>query len=177
MPVLRIAQLDDAKALAALAEATFRDTFSAANTTENMDAHCRVSYGEAAQAREIADASMQTLVAEHEGALVAYAQLRFGLAPDCVHAQRPGEILRLYVRHDWRGRGLAQQLMGACLAALRDRGADAAWLGVWEHNLRAIAFYRKFDFSEVGDHIFQVGDDPQCDIVMMRSLLDAAWRP
>ncbi|MBP6078466.1 MAG: GNAT family N-acetyltransferase [Xanthomonadales bacterium] len=170
MPVLRIAQLDDAKALAALAEATFRDTFSAANTTENMDAHCRVSYGEAAQVREIADASMRTFVAEHEGALVAYAQLRFGPAPACVRGEHPGEILRLYVHRDWHGRGLAQQLMDACLAALRDRGADVAWLGVWEHNPRAIAFYRKFNFTEVGDHIFPVGDDPQRDIVMMRPL-------
>ncbi len=170
MPVLRAANRDDAKALAHLAESTFRDTFAASNSTANMDAHCLASYGEALQAREIADTSMRTFVAEHDGDLAAYAQLRFGPAPACVRADHPGEILRLYVHRDWHGRGLAQRLMDTCLAALRDHGADVVWLGVWEHNPRAIAFYRKFDFTEVGDHVFPVGDDPQRDIVMMRIL-------
>jgi len=170
VPVLRTATDDDAKPLAQLAEATFRDTFAAVNSAANMDAHCRARYGEARQAREIADASMHSFVAEHDGALVAYAQLRFGPAPDCVRAVHPGEILRLYVHRDWHGRGLAQRLMDASLAALRERGADIAWLGVWEHNARAIAFYRKFGFTEVGDHVFPVGDDPQRDLVMVKSL-------
>lgn len=170
MPVIRSATHEDAAALAALAEATFRDTFAATNTAENMDAHCRASYGEAQQAREIADASMQSFVAVQDGALAAYAQLRFGDAPSCVTGHAPGEIHRLYVHRDWHGRGLAQRLMDACLAALRGRGADVAWLGVWEHNPRAIAFYRKFGFTEVGDHVFPVGDDPQRDVVMVRSL-------
>ena len=168
MPLIRSATHEDSAALAALAEATFRDTFAASNSAENMDAHCRASYGEAQQAREIADTAMQSFVAERDGALVAYAQLRFGPAPACVPATRPGEILRLYVHRDWHGRGLAQRLMDTCLATLRARGADAAWLGVWEHNPRAIAFYRKYGFTEVGDHVFPVGDDPQRDIVMMR---------
>ena len=170
MPVIRTATHEDAPALAQLAEATFRDTFAASNSAENMDAHCRASYGAAQQAREIADASMQTWVAEHDGALVAYAQLRFGAVPACVAGRAPGEIHRLYVHRDWHGRGLAQRLMDTGLAALRARGADVAWLGVWEHNPRAIAFYRKFHFTAVGDHIFPVGDDPQRDVVMMRAM-------
>ena len=119
--------------------------------------------------RSDAVASLRAELARY-GDLAAYAQLRFGPAPACVRADHPGEILRLYVHRDWHGRGLAQRLMDTCLAALRDRGADVVWLGVWEHNPRAIAFYRKFDFTEVGDHVFPVGDDPQRDIVMMRSL-------
>lgn len=82
----------------------------------------------------------------------------------------PGEIHRLYVDRDWHGKGLAPALMDACLQALKVHGSDVVWLGVWEHNPRAIAFYRKFGFAEVGDHVFPVGNDPQRDIIMMRSL-------
>jgi ribosomal protein S18 acetylase RimI-like enzyme len=170
MAALRIARPEDASALAQLAEATFRDTFAASNTAANIDAHCRASYGPVIQARELADPHMHALVAEHEGRPVAYAQLRLAAAPPCVAGRVPGEILRLYVHRDWHGRGLAQRLMDACLAALGARGADVAWLGVWEHNPRAIAFYRKSGFAEVGDHIFLLGDDPQRDVVMMRAL-------
>jgi ribosomal protein S18 acetylase RimI-like enzyme len=40
------------------------------------------------------------------------------------------------------------------------------WLGVWEHNPRAIAFYHKHGFVDVGDHVFLLGEDPQTDIIM-----------
>jgi len=58
--------------------------------------------------------------------------------------------------------------MKACLDDVEGRGADVVWLGVWERNPRAISFYKKFGFIEVGDHVFPLGNDPQRDIVMAR---------
>jgi len=168
MQGIRRAVPADAKALAALAEATFRATFAATNDARNMDLHCRDNYGEALQAAELADPGIATFVADHGDRLVGYAQVRCGHAPPCVAAGRPGEIMRLYVDADWHGQGIAQQLMAACLAEIARRGADVAWLGVWEHNPRAIAFYRKWGFVEVGEHTFAVGDDPQRDLVLCR---------
>jgi ribosomal protein S18 acetylase RimI-like enzyme len=44
------------------------------------------------------------------------------------------------------------------------------WLGVGEDNQRAQRFYRKWGFQVVGEHIFQVGSDPQTDLIMERAL-------
>jgi ribosomal protein S18 acetylase RimI-like enzyme len=44
------------------------------------------------------------------------------------------------------------------------------WLGVWEHNPRAIAFYKKYGFISVGEHPFPLGGDLQRDIVMAKPL-------
>lgn len=169
MPMLRKATPDDARSLAELAESTFRETFGASNAREDMDQHCRAHYGEAIQAREISDPDRLTLVSADGDRLVGFAQLRWGAAPECVKAASPGEIQRLYVAGNWHGRGVAQELMRACLEAMAARGSDAVWLGVWERNPRAIAFYRKSGFVEVGDHVFALGGDPQRDIVMVRS--------
>jgi ribosomal protein S18 acetylase RimI-like enzyme len=158
----------DARPLSQLAEATFRETFGAANTAQDMELHCRSHYGEAIQAGEIADRAMLTLLGEQDGQLVGFAQLRWRDAPACVVARAPGEIQRLYVASGWHGKGVAQALMRACLGGMQAHGSDVVWLGVWEHNPRAIAFYRKFGFVAVGDHVFAVGDDPQRDIVMAR---------
>ena len=49
----------------------------------------------------------------------------------------------------------------------RARGARELWLGVWERNARAQAFYRKHGFRKVGTQIFVVGSDPQTDDVML----------
>jgi ribosomal protein S18 acetylase RimI-like enzyme len=170
--VVRRAGLPDARQLSSLAEATFRDAFEATNTPENMALHCSTSYGEAIQAAEIADPDMVTLVCESQGALLGFAQLRWGGAPSCVVAAAPGEVQRLYVAREFHGMGVARKLMLACLDEMRARRSDVVWLGVWESNPRAIAFYRKFGFAEVGEHIFPLGRDPQRDLVMTRSVAD-----
>lgn len=167
--MIRKANCSDAKQLSQIAEETFRVTFSAMNTVSDMDAHCARSYSEAIQSAEIFDPNMMTLLCEDEGRLIGFAQLRWGGAPDCVSAKLPGEIQRLYVVSHWHGKGIAQELMNACIDKLKQRGSDVIWLGVWEKNPKAISFYKKFGFVEVGDHVFPLGNDPQRDIVMKRT--------
>jgi len=165
---IRSATAADAAALARLAEATFRETFGPANTAVNMDLHCARNFGAARQLAEIRNPDMAVLLAEADGRLVAFAQLRAGSAPACVTGRAPREIYRLYVAGAWHGKGLAQQLMAALLGRAFASGADCVWLGVWEHNPRAIAFYEKSGFSRVGEHAFLLGTDRQCDLILER---------
>lgn len=158
----------DAKQLAQLAERTFRDTFGAVNTPKNMDSFCKTNYSEDVQASEIENPDAVTLLSEFQGVLVGFAQILWGAAPKCVSASSPGEIQRLYVAGEWHGKGIAQDLMKVCFEEMKRRGSDVVWLGVWEKNPRAIAFYKKCGFMEVGEKIFRLGDDPQRDVVMSR---------
>jgi len=173
MPTVRHATLDDAKSLARLAEQTFRDTFGPLNTAENMTLFCQSAYGESIQTAEIANPNMVTLLVEHQAELIGYAQLHWGEPPACVTAERPGEIQRFYVQSGWHGKGIAQTLMNACIAEMQQKGTDVVWLGVWENNPKAIAFYKKVGFAAVGEHVFPLGNDPQRDIVMARPVVAA----
>ncbi len=170
LPTIRRATPDDAAALAELAARTFRDTFGADNTPEDLALHLASSYSPSLQAQEIADPDLITLVAENAQALVAFAQLRRGSAPPCVTGPSPIELSRFYLAADWHGRGLSQRLMAEVLDAARRDGAATLWLGVWERNPRAIAFYRKAGYLDVGAHIFVVGTDPQTDRIMTRPI-------
>lgn len=165
---IRRAVVADAAALAALAEKTFRDTFGASNRPDDMDLHCRQSYAEVIQAREIADRDRLTWLAVAGGMMAGFAQLRWGPTPACVPERAAGELQRIYVDRAWHGQGIAQALMAACVAEFQRRGTEVIWLGVWEHNSRALAFYRKQGFEEVGDHVFQLGEDPQRDLILAR---------
>ena len=168
--MIRKAQLRDAMHLSEIAESTFRAAFHAMNTAEQMNLHCARNYGEQIQAAEISNPARVTLLCEEPGKLAGYAQLRWDGAPGCVAALRPGQIQRLYVDAEWHGKGIAQELMSACIDEMKQRGSDAVWLGVWEHNARAISFYRKFGFAEVGEQEFALGGDAQRDLVMVRRL-------
>jgi ribosomal protein S18 acetylase RimI-like enzyme len=69
---------------------------------------------------------------------------------------------------------VAHALMTAALAAAVERGAETIWLGVWERNPRAIAFYRKWGFEDVGSHDFLLGNDRQIDRLMVRAVIGAS---
>jgi len=163
----------DAASLAAFAERTFRAAFAEGNTAQNMDAYCSASYRPDVQAAEIADPDMRTIVCEDgAGMLIGYGQLRLRDAMPSVPAVHLARIQRIYVDAAWHGTGVARSLMDELLAMARSAGADRIWLGVWEHNPRAQAFYRKLGFAVVGDHAFRFGDETQTDLVMSRPLDD-----
>lgn len=170
MLVIRKASTADASALAKLAEKTFRATFGAMNTAENMDDHCQSSYSKEIQFAEIADPDVITLVAEENSELIGYAQLRWGSAPACVSGKFPGEIQRLYVSSIYHGKGIAGDLMNMVIHEMKLLGKDVIWLGVWELNPRALAFYKKSGFIEVGEHIFNLGQDLQRDLIMQHHI-------
>jgi ribosomal protein S18 acetylase RimI-like enzyme len=167
---VRLAQPSDARALAAFAARSFRETFEADNTAENMAQYLAGNYSLERQSAEIQDPGIVTLLAEDGRRLAGYAQLYQGAAPDCVTGAAPIEVRRFYVDRNWQGRGVAQTLMMASLETAVERGARTVWLAVWERNLRAQAFYRKCGFEDCGAKEFMLGRDRQTDRVMVRAL-------
>lgn len=173
--IVRPATSADAQELSELAAATFRDAFGDANHPDDMDRHVAATFGPAQQAAEIADPAGLVLVAEHtpthgRAGLIGYAHLAGGAPPAAVTGPAPLELKRLYVARAWHGRGVAQRLMDAVLDAARARGGGTLWLGVWERNPRAVAFYEKYGFTRVGEHTFMLGSDAQTDWLLARSL-------
>jgi len=168
--IIRRGTAADAPVLASLARDTFFDTFAATNDATDMAIHLEHAYGVTQQTAELNDPDVITLLVDDGGLMVAYAQLRSGHAPDCVHGARPIELWRFYVNRPWHGRGIAQALMTRVTAEAGDTGAQTLWLGVWERNPRARAFYAKCGFTDVGEHVFLFGTDPQTDRVMARLL-------
>jgi ribosomal protein S18 acetylase RimI-like enzyme len=160
--MLRFATTADAAALAELGARTFRDAFAAQNTPEDMDLYVARTYGEEQQLRELQDPQTTTFVIEENGRLIAFAQCRRG-ADDV-------ELARLYVERGYHGKGIAQELMNAVVEFTRNAGIRRLWLGVWEHNPRAIAFYGKCGFRVTGSHPFLVGNDLQTDLIMERDV-------
>lgn len=160
----------DAAELAEFGARTFAATFGADNTAEDLRLHLASAWSPELQAAEIGDPGIDTLLARVNGILAGFAQLRAGKAPACIATSRPVELVRFYVDKPWQGHGLAGQLMEAVLRQARGHGGRELWLGVWERNLRAQAFYRKHGFRQVGTQIFVVGIDPQTDHVMLREI-------
>ena len=167
---VRLATADDVNLLTELGARTFEETFAADNTPEDMAAYLAASFNVAQQSAELADPDSTFLIAEVEGVAAGYARLHAGEPAEGVEGTNPVELVRLYVSREWLGSGIGAQLMRACIDEARRAGHETLWLGVWERNPRAQAFYRKWDFRMVGEHVFRLGSDLQRDILMERPL-------
>jgi len=155
----------DAAALAEIAARTFADTFADANDPADMATYLASAYGVPQQTAELEDPDVVTLLALRDDLLVGYAQVRRHPPPACVAVERPVELRRFYIDRAEHGRGVARLLMDAAYDAVRALGGRHVWLGVWERNARATAFYVKCGFVRVGSHDFYVGSDRQTDDV------------
>ncbi|MEM1248604.1 MAG: GNAT family N-acetyltransferase [Acidobacteriota bacterium] len=175
---LRPARPGDAARLAEFGAATFAQAFGSDNDPTDLEQHLEASFGTPQQTAQIEDPDYRTLLATRssvrgEEELVGYAQLRRSIPPDCVAVDRPVQLLRFYVIGAAHGRGLAQELMAAAVRTGVALGGQHLWLSVWEKNPRAIAFYAKEGFTDVGSADFWVGSDRQTDRILLREIEEA----
>ena len=173
--------------LAALGARTFYETFAADNRPEDMAAYMTHAYGVEQQRRELSSPDGVVLIGEIGGVPASYAYVRRAAVP--AHADAPAvmpstpaiELARFYVDAPYHGKGAARAMMEAVIAEAVRRGGTQLWLGVWERNARAIKFYEKSGFRDIGGQPFQLGTDLQHDRLMARELppqaarLEAIW--
>lgn len=160
----------DAGLLSELGARTFSEAFAADNTPEDLAAYMATSFNVQQLTAQLDDPASTFLIAEVNGNAAGYARLLAREPAEGIAGAKPVELVRLYVLREWLGRGIGEQLMRACIDAARQAGHETIWLGVWERNARAQAFYRKWNFRTVGEHIFPLGADRQRDLLMERAL-------
>lgn len=160
----------DLAALVSLSIATFTESFSAVNTPENMQAYLEKAFQPAKQAAELQDPDSAFFFIREGKKNLGYIKLNHGNAQTEQLADTGMEIERIYILKEAQGKGLGQVLLDFAVDQARLAGQKGIWLGVWEENKGAIRFYERNGFVPFDKHIFYLGDDPQTDILMRKSL-------
>jgi GNAT superfamily N-acetyltransferase len=154
----------DAAALASFAAQAFADTYRGLDDEQEIADYVAEHFRPEVMAAVIADLACTTLLVRVDGQLAGYAILRARPAPACVTTGEPLQLWRLYLGQRFIGQGLGARLMAALQAEARRRGARTLWLGVYDRNVRAVEFYGRFGFAQVGTDKFLFGgrlyDDP-----------------
>lgn len=165
-PELRKAELSDLDELLTLARTSFLQAFTAGNKPENVQAYLEEAFTERQLNQEMQHPASIFIVASLGGKLVGYTKLNLAAAQADVKDFDSVEVARLYTLEEVWGTGLGQMLLDAAIAFARQEGKTIVWLGVWEHNARAIRFYEKNGFKTFGSHPFPFGDEVQNDWLM-----------
>lgn len=159
--------------LAELGRRLFHETYAAHNAAEDMAAYEEATFSPDKQLAELQDPNTVFLLAQLVQEVVGYAKLKLHSPLGLDATKTPEdrlEIERLYVSEDWIGTGLGAALMRRAIEEARQQSSRAVVLGVWEKNSRALEFYRRFGFKQIGTQLFTVGTDVQTDLVLRKGL-------
>jgi ribosomal protein S18 acetylase RimI-like enzyme len=140
------------------------------NTPENMAKYLNESLSEEKLSAELNDSNSHFYFAIDGDKVIGYLKVNTGSAQTELKEGMALEIERIYVTKEYLGKKVGQLLYEKAIAVAKELNASFVWLGVWEENPRAIAFYKKNGFVEFDKHIFKLGDDEQTDIMMKLSL-------
>lgn len=143
---------------------TYRDTISQHLLAPYIDAH----FSKEQLTKELDDEKNTFLLTSYSDKVTGYMKLRDGTVPDCVADKKSLEIERIYADPDHKGKGIGSTLIKAAVEAATLNGHTSIWLGVFQKNTAAVAFYKKQGFTVAGDAIFMMGDDAQTDYVMVK---------
>lgn len=161
---------EDLPVLRDLAEATFLDTFSSQNAPQDVSAYTSVAFDMDKVRAEYENPHSRFYFARTGSDIAGYLKLNTGPAQTEQDLENAMEIERIYATRAFQGRGVGKRLMATALEAAQEAGVDWVWLGVWEHNQKAIAFYAHQGFEPFGRHSFRLGDDVQIDVMMRKKI-------
>ena len=166
MPMIEMAQSTDVNTIRDLSIATFAETFASLNTEEDMEQYNERHFSTDELQREIDNPDSTFVVAKVDGVPAGYMKVNVGDAQTEEMLGNRMEVQRLYILRQYKRNGLGARFMHTAFDMARAQGKSVIWLGVWEHNDAAIAFYKRMGFVQFGAHDFVLGEARQTDLLM-----------
>jgi diamine N-acetyltransferase len=161
---------EHASRLAEIAERTFKETYVDQVPADDMDAYLRSEFSLGQVRRDLQRHGTMYFLAELQGQPVGYLRVNLPGVQTDLDETDAVEIESIYVRADHQGTGIGRRLMEKAIAVARQADLQAVWLGVWEKNPNAIAFYERWGFRRFGTHAFRLGRTRHKDVLMKLDL-------
>jgi diamine N-acetyltransferase len=149
---------------------TFNETFKHQNSRENMRAYLERAYNLKQLENELSNIYTEFFFIYFNNEVAGYLKVNTNDAQSEKMGDESLEIERIYIRKEFQKHGLGKYLINKAMEIAGKENKKKIWLGVWEKNENAIAFYKKLGFVQTGAHSFYMGDEEQIDLIMIKTL-------
>jgi ribosomal protein S18 acetylase RimI-like enzyme len=166
--IIRQCLLNELGTLHLIGHETFDETFRSMNSPETMGKYLQESFSMEKLAQELGNAHCKFYFIYLDSELAGYTKINYTPAQSDINDSKSVEVERIYVRKEYEGKGLGKVLMEYVFQQAKQNKKKYVWLGVWEKNVNAIAFYEKMGFKQAGQHLFQIGNELQSDLIMKK---------
>jgi ribosomal protein S18 acetylase RimI-like enzyme len=167
---LKKGTLEDLQTLQEISYETFNETFKDQNSPENMNAYLERAFNLKQLKKELSHTSSQFYFVYFNNEVAGYLKVSTNDAQSEEMGDESLEIERIYVKNEFQKLGLGKYLLNKAVEIAMECNKKKIWLGVWEKNENAIAFYKKTGFVQTGTHTFFMGDEEQIDFIMTKTL-------
>ena len=161
---------NDVKELQAISRETFKANFDEYTAPADMARFLKEDYATEKLLAQINNSNSRFFFLMVKDEVAGYLKLNVNSAQTENVKPNALEVERIYLRQKFQHQGLGLVLIKLAEEIARKENYDYMWLGVYEHNLIAQKFYKKDGFTRVGQHVFQVGEDPQIDYILAKKL-------
>jgi ribosomal protein S18 acetylase RimI-like enzyme len=161
---------EDSRKLQEISYETFSETFKHQNSLENMNAYLEKAFNLKQLEKELSNISSQFLFVYFNNEVAGYLKVNTNDAQSEEMGDESLEIERVYIKSKFQKHGLGKYLLNKAIEIALECNKKKIWLGVWEKNENAIAFYQKMGFVQTGAHAFYMGDEKQTDFIMTKEL-------
>ncbi len=168
---LKKCTMDDFDVLRELSIRTYYETFAHLNTTEDMQVYLDEAFEINKLCGELNNSDSDFFLLYFNNTIAGYLKLNEAPSQTDVNDSDALEIERIYVAREFQDEGLGRYLMEQAINIATEHKKKYVWLGVWEKNEKAIHFYEKNGFYEIGTHSFVMGEDVQTDYIMRKDLM------
>lgn len=167
---LRICEIEDLDQLRELSIRTYSETFGALNTEDNLKEYLDRAFNIDTLREELMNDESRFFFLYIDNDLGGYLKLNEYMAQTDINDPESIELERIYVMREFQGSGSGSFLMKKAIDLAIEGSKKYIWLGVWEKNAKALSFYEKKGFYQIGQHSFVMGDDEQTDFVLRKDL-------
>ena len=163
---LRPCTITDLEVLVNLGRRTFIEAFEKDNKLEDFKIYLDSAFGEETLRKELQDINSVYYFIYLDSSLVGYIKLNENEAQSDIKDINSIELERIYVLAEFQGRGIGEWILQQVISIAKVKNRSYVWLGVWEHNPKAIKFYQRLGFYKFGSHPYFIGSDEQTDWLM-----------
>lgn len=167
---IKLCTLEDLQTLQEVSIETFYDTFKDQNSPENMNTYLEKAFNLKQLEKELSNKGSQYYFVYFQNEVAGYLKVNIGDAQSEEMGDDSLEIERIYIKESFQKHGLGKYLLNKAMDIAMEYNKKKIWLGVWEKNENAIAFYNKMGFVQTGAHSFYMGDEEQIDYIMTKTL-------
>ncbi|WP_277584571.1 GNAT family N-acetyltransferase [Psychrobacillus antarcticus] len=163
--------LEDSCKLQEVSYETFNETFKDQNSPENMNAYLERAFNLKQLEKELLNTSSHFYFVYLNNEIAGYLKVNTDDAQSEKMGDESLEIERIYIKNQFQKHGLGKYLLNKAMEITLESNKVKIWLGVWDQNENAIAFYKKMGFVQTGAHSFYMGDEEQIDLIMAKTLI------
>ena len=163
--------INELDTLLAFSKKTFYDFFAHLNDPVNIEAYSVEAFAPENMRRQLVNPESEFYFAMIGDEIAGYIKLNFNDAQNEYKEKNALEVERIYVSAKHHGKQIGKQLINFAIEIAKEKHFSYVWLGVWEHNEKAIGFYKHFGFEFCGSHVFLLGDEQQTDLLMKKKIL------